>query len=86
MPLTTQNAPSPERVTESAQELEPFGKRIMLTLFWLGTVGLSSAFVLAMFARFWWFADLFTHFRVQGFVLGLLLLYGCNRRLAFVRD
>ncbi len=46
----------------------------MITLYWLGLVGLSAAVILSFFARSWWFADLFTHFRVQGFLVGLLLL------------
>ncbi|MDC0261774.1 endonuclease/exonuclease/phosphatase family protein [Planctomycetaceae bacterium] len=49
-------------------------KNIMIALYWLGLMGLSAAVILSFFARNWWFADLFTHFRVQGFLLGLLLL------------
>jgi len=49
-------------------------KNITLTLYWLGLVGLCFAVTLSFLARHWWFADLFTHFRVQGFLAGLILL------------
>lgn len=74
MPSTDWNPPTQGQVEDPVADLEPFWKRIMLSLFWLGTISLTTAFVLAMFARSWWFADLFTHFRVQGFFLGFLLL------------
>jgi len=49
-------------------------KNILLGLFWCATLGLTIAVLLAMFARRWWFADLFTHFRLQGFIAGVILL------------
>lgn len=74
MPPTDRNSPNPEQVSDPIEGLNPFWIRIIRSLFWLGTVGLTIAFLVAMLARSWWFADLFTHFRVQGFLLGFILL------------
>lgn len=51
-----------------------FWKRMVINLFWIGLAGLVVQVVLIGFASRWWFADLFTHFRVQAVLLGLLLL------------
>ena len=47
---------------------------MVINLFWVGLAGMVLQVVLIAFASRWWFADLFTHFRVQAVLLGLLLL------------
>lgn len=54
--------------------LPPFWKRMVINLFWLGLVAMLVQVILIVFASRWWFADLFTHFRPQALLLGLLLL------------
>lgn len=49
-------------------------KRMFANLFWVGLAGMILQAVLIGLASGWWFADLFTHFRVQGVLLGLVLL------------
>lgn len=60
--------------SQQAAALPPFWKRMVINLFWLGLVAMLVQVVLIAFASRWWLADLFTHFRMQALLLGLLLL------------
>jgi hypothetical protein len=54
--------------------LPPFWKRMVINLFWIGLAGMVLQVNLIVFASRWWFADLFTQFRLQAVLPGFLLL------------
>jgi endonuclease/exonuclease/phosphatase (EEP) superfamily protein YafD len=76
---TTESGAAPEEENARAKTPKP---GVLVRLFWIVLIPYSIVFVMRLFASFWWLADLFSHFPLQGFVSGIFLIgYGLCLRL-----